>query len=123
MSSLQLRSNPLDSVAFASKSDVESSDCSEDGTESCQGTPRSIRCSLSIPSTPELPAREPSPACPDAAVNFFHHRFLAESPLTSSEVTPMIPAPPPMRASYSWYCVAFISGIDIRADPNVDGRP
>lgn len=120
MSSLHLRSNQLESAAFESKSDEEGSECSDDGTESCPGTPRSIRCSLSIPSTPELPAREPSPVCSDAAVNFFHHHF---PEATLSEVTPMMPAPPFMRASScSWYCVAFISGIDIRADPHVDGR-
>jgi len=135
MSSLQLRSNPSDSAACDSKlSDVESSDCSDDETESCQGTPRSFRCSSSIPSTPELPVREPSPVCSDAAANFFHHHLPAESPhansavgdahfRATSEVTPMMPGPPFMRvSSCSWYCVAFISGIDIRVDPNVDGR-
>jgi len=127
MSVLHTRSNLSDSVVLDSKSsDEESSDCSDDEAESCPATPRSIRLSLSIPSTPELPVREPSPVC-SAAANFFHHHLLAELPShagsTSAEVTPMMPAPPFMRASScSWYCVAFISGIDIRADPHVDGR-
>jgi len=128
MSSLQKRSKQSDPVASDCKSsDEESSDCSDDGTESCPATPRSIRRSISIPSTPELPVRDPSPACSDAAANFFHHHLPAEcsSPVgaTPLEATPMMPAPPFMRASsYSWYCVAFISGIDIRAEPHVDGR-
>merc|ERR1712070_1120669 len=128
MSSLQMRSNSSDPVALDSNSSDEgSSDCSDDGTESCPATPRSIRRSISIPSTPELPVREPSPVCSDAAANFFHHHLPAESssPVGHSppEVTQMMPTPPFMRASScSWYCVAFISGIDIRAEPHVDGR-
>lgn len=126
MSSLQMRSTLSDPVASDSKSsNEESSDCSDDELESSPATPR-IRCSLSIPSTPELPVRDPSPVCSDAAANYFHH-FPVDSPssvgVTSAEVAPMMPAPPFMRvSSCSWYCVAFISGIDIRAEPHVDGR-
>lgn len=126
--SLQKRSKPSDPVASDFRSsDEESSDCSDDGTESSPATPRSIRRSISIPSTPELPVRDPSPVCSDAAANFFHHHLPAESssPVghTPLEAAPMMPAPPFMRASScNWYCVAFISGIDIRADPHVDGR-
>jgi len=127
MSALHRRSNLSDAVVLDSKSsdEDESSDCSDDA-ESCPTTPRSIRHSLSIPSTPELQVRNPSPVCSDAAVNFFHHHLPAELPhavSTSTEITPAMPAPPFMTASScSWYCVAFISGIDIRADPHVDGR-
>lgn len=126
--SLQKRSKPSDPVASDFRSsDEESSDCSDDGTESSPATPRSIRRSISIPSTPELPVRDPSPVCSDAAANFFHHHLPAESssPVghTPLEAAPMMPAPPFMRASScSWYCVAFISGIDIRIEPHVDGR-
>jgi len=122
MSSLRLSVNPLGSDALETKSDAESSDGSDDGTESCPGTPRSIRCSLSIPSTPELPERQPSPVCSDVAANFFHHHLL-DARTAPAEVTPMMHAPPYMRVPpCSWYCVAFISGIDIRCDPHVDGR-
>lgn len=129
MSALRTRSHPSESVDLDSKSssEEESSDCSDDEAESGLTTPRSMCHSLSIPSTPELPVRDPSPVCSDAAANFFHQHLPAEMPShgrsTNAEVTPMMPAPPFMRApSCNWYCVAFISGIDIRADPHVDGR-
>merc|ERR1739845_91430 len=92
--------------------------------------------SISIPSTPELPVKEPSAQFSDTAANFFKHRLLAESPVHTTDEHPLCVSATDSPSAlsngahasivrttpYTWYRVAFISGIDNRVEPNVDGR-
>lgn len=113
-------SRPSPPQSAQSASDDASSYCSDEQPDSCTGTPRSRGRSLSIPSTPEPPHKEPSPLVFEASATFVQHHQASTEGTTmyfhSSMVSPMVGTAP-----CSWYQVAFISGIVIRVDPNVDG--